>query len=301
MFNEKQIAYVIIKGTAAAMYYPVPSNRAMGDIDLFVAPVVFPVASELMLNNGYRTIHDNGRHVEYEKHGVIFELHRKVSSQLCNDIDDVVIDGMQHSVEYRVCNSMFAGLPVFVNGLVILNHLLQHIKGEGIGFRQIIDWMMFVNQELDDDIWNNTFSKLTRDFGLEKTAITITYMCKRWLGLPKDITWCDDADGELAASLILQIFHDGNFMRERSLSENAINVSNSIKREGLFHYLQRSGMYNWKSSQKQPLLRPFAWLYQLGRCIVKGIISLVTGRRILRGYKQKLNFDEIISRLEDHQ
>ena len=36
---------------------------------------------------------------------------------------------------------------------------------------------------------------------------------------------------------------------------------------GFFRYLQRGGVCNWKAARKHVLLRPFAWVYQAGRCV----------------------------------
>ena len=35
--------------------------------------------------------------------------------------------------------------------------------------------------------------------------------------------------------------------------------------------LQKQGLFNWKLAQKYKFLRPFAWIYQAGRYVVKGL------------------------------
>ena len=77
-FNDNSIPLVVIKGTAAAMYYPKPYQRNMGDIDILVSRKHFNNAMELMESNGYKRISmiiDNVRHIEYTKNGIVFELH----------------------------------------------------------------------------------------------------------------------------------------------------------------------------------------------------------------------------------
>ena len=296
LLNDSNISYVIIKGTAAAMYYPKPTHRTMGDIDFVVKPDDYSKACELLKNNGYRFSYTNDRHAEYEKHGVAFELHKKVSSDYCRDIEPVIVNGFQNAKEYRIGDSCFMGLPTNENGVVLLNHILKHIKRNGIGFRQIIDWMMFVDKELDDNAWNSGFQQLACDAGLQKTAITVTWMCKKWLGLSKNIKWCDGADDRLADSLLEQIFSDGNFAYSRSPGDT---IMKNIKSEGLFGYLQRGGVDNWTAAQRHSFLRPLAWLYQLVRYMFKGVIGLITGKRIFRGHIQGMTLEEIRERLED--
>ena len=55
LFAENDVPYVILKGTAAAMYYPSPFRRAMGDIDILVSPEQFDHACAVLTENGYTT------------------------------------------------------------------------------------------------------------------------------------------------------------------------------------------------------------------------------------------------------
>ena len=172
---------------------------------------------------------------------------------------------------------------------------MQHIKENGVGLRQIIDWMMFVHKELDDSAWNNHFRDLAQEAGLEKLAITVTYMCKKWLGLPNDITWCNTADEEIVDQLLLRVLYDGNFGCERAPFEN---IRVSINNEGLFNHLQRTGIEKWSLAQKYKVFRPFAWLYQMFRYVGLGIVGLFIGKKIFRKDKQNLKLEELWKELE---
>ena len=64
LFAENGIPMVILKGSAAGIYYARPSLRAMGDIDLIVPRELFSQAKELMISTGYKLMRDdNGRHI----------------------------------------------------------------------------------------------------------------------------------------------------------------------------------------------------------------------------------------------
>ncbi len=157
------------------------------------------------------------------------------------------------------------------------------------------DWMMFVHVELNDELWENEFKALAQEAGLEKLAITITCMCRKWLGLPDEITWCNDADEDLADAILRRIFIDGNFGHERPVTDG---IQVEIRKKGLFPYLQFAGMTNWKLAQKYRILRPFAWLYQVCRYIRKGIADLFGDRTLLRSKGASMNLEEIWKRLE---
>lgn len=295
LLKDKSIPFVIFKGTAAAIYYPTPSLRTYGDIDLYVSEEFFESAKNVFENNGYLFTEENYRHYSFYKNGFEVELHHRISSQSYNYIDSIFFNGLNNAVERRVLDNSFPCLPTYVNGLVLLGHIMQHLKSSGIGLRQIIDWMMFVHKELDDTAWADQFFPLAREAGLEKLAITVTYICKKWLGLPNDISWCDVAEQEVAEQLFIRILDDGNFGKYRDPSEN---IKNYIKDEGLFKYLQRVGIDNWSLAKRYAFFRAFAWLYQMCRYAGKGIASLFTEKKVLNDNKYDMSLEELWERLE---
>lgn len=294
LFKTNNIPLVIFKGTAAAIYFPNPSLRTFGDIDFYISDKQWESALKLLEVNGYSFLSKDSRQYEFDKNGIEFELHSMISSKHYNNVDHLYKNGLKNAVEYRISSITFPGFPKYENGLVLLGHIMQHLKGAGIGLRQIIDWMMFVHNELDDSAWEYSFKPLAVEAGLEKLAITVTYMCKKWLGLPDSITWCDDAIEEVADQLLIRVFEDGNFGHNRALYEN---VKRSIKTEGLFKYLQRSGIDNWNWAQKHSFFRPFAWLYQIGILLKKGVIGLVNGKKVFRKDNQNMSLEELLERL----
>lgn len=296
LFKNNNIPFAILKGTAAAIYYPNPSLRTYGDIDFCVSNDFFDSAKSLLDNANYSFISNNERQFVYKKNGIEFELHLKFSSKhYKNNIDHIVLNGLANFQIYKVANNAFPGLSTYENGIVLLGHILQHLKESGIGLRQIIDWMMFVHQELDDTSWEKHFRRLALEAGLEKLAITVTYMCKKWFQLPDSITWCDKADEDAANRLLIQIFEDGNFGLDRAPYEI---IKKSIRDEGAFKYLQRSGMLNWPLANKYIIFKPFAWFYQLCRYACIGISGLFNGKKIFSKTSHTMSLEELLKRLE---
>ena len=81
LLEENRIPCVILKGAAAAMYYPHPSLRSMGDVDFLVKRTDVERAASLLEGNGYTLTHDKdtvSHHYGYTKDGVHFELHRRI-------------------------------------------------------------------------------------------------------------------------------------------------------------------------------------------------------------------------------
>lgn len=283
LFQNAGIPLTILKGCAAAMYYPEPLQRTMGDIDFIVTPERFEEARRLMEDNGYKFDHDlgNDREYSYCKGDIILELHHRYSD-VGWDIDPLIMDGLTHPVISELYGKAFPALPTEINGLVLLDHIRHHMS-QGLGIRQIIDWMMFVHSFPGDDAWEQRFAPLVREAGLETFAATVTKMCQGWFGLPDEITWCDHADDDLAQELLETLFQFGNFGNKTSQEERPVEtVTMNIRKKGLFRYLQTVGVSNWKACQKHKILQPFAWLYQIFRYIVKGFTELFRGEKIVK-------------------
>lgn len=295
LLKENAIQFAILKGTAASVYYPYPTLRSFGDIDVYISKENLDSARRILESNGYQFIKNDKSEYVYERNGIDVELHIKISGTYYNDVEVLVLEGLNNSIDYKIVDYSFPGLPVYENGISLLGHIMHHLKTYGIGLRQIIDWMMFVQKELDDFAWENHFKKLASEAGLEKLAITVTYMCKKWLGLPKEITWCNSADKEVSDRLLVRILSDGNFGRERVPYEN---IRKDIKKEGLFKFLQHTGLSNWSLAQKYSLFRPFAWLYQIFKYAGLGIARLFTGQKVFRNDKQNLQLEELWKKLE---
>ena len=268
LFKDANIPFVILKGAAANIYYPKPSYRQMGDIDLIVKPEDFDKATKLMSEHNYEQLNEEDyRHQEYRKNGVSFELHRSFAilkeDEPATWLDTQIFNGISNVQDAQIDGFHFPMLPTMENGLVLLTHINQHLES-GLGLRQIIDWMLFVNKELDDAYWYSTFEDATDKIGLKTLAITVTKMCQKYLGLTQTITWAQQADDTLCDTLMEYIITQGNFGRKFDEGSNNAIKAMSVKNLALLcSYIQHTGITNWKAIEKYPFLKPFAWIYQI--------------------------------------
>ena len=277
------VPYVILKGTSAAQYYPHPEYRTMGDIDIITRREDFDAAYNQLLVNGFRKMSELEREVSFWKNGVTIELHRYFAS--LNDpvqskyLDDLIIQNINSSHV----------LPDPVNGLVLLEHISQHLE-KGLGLRQIIDWMMFVHRCLPDQEWPS-FRQMANQIGMETLAVTVTRMCEMYLGLPER-QWSKGANEKVCAQLMEFILSSGNFgvklTSDADVGETILTYSWGPV--AAFKYLQERGLENWKITRRVACLRPFAWLYQAGRYLFKGFSqdeALITLKKQYKGAKKR--------------
>lgn len=263
------VPYVVLKGLAAAKYYAHPEYRTMGDIDIITKRDDYQTACSMLIENGYKeTTSENdialGRHRTFIKNGIIIEVH--VFFALMRDskkgkiLDDIIIKNINNS-HY---------LPDVANGLVLLDHINQHLAG-GLGLRQIIDWMMFTDKCLPDEKWPE-FKALTRKVGLETLAVTVTEMCVLYLGLPRR-EWCANANKLLCQELMEYVLSCGNFGNKKN-GEESIGIGVFAYARSLitsFRLLHKRGVINWRAAKRHVWLRPFAGIYQLFRYLHRGL------------------------------
>lgn len=289
LLDVNDIPCVILKGSAAAQYYPKPHLRAMGDVDFLVSHDKFYEAAKVLEDNGYKYEHgkdESGsrpeyvRHFSYSKNGIEFELHHHFSSPgYC--IDDILEKAINNR-EYRDLDGYkIPVLPYIENGLVFLGHINHHLKFGDLGLRQIIDWEMYFQSELNKTKWNDSFVPVVEKVGFEKLAINVTRMCNKFLGLPETVDFGNRSNEDVSDILLDMLFENGNFgvkTRGTSQMKNGGVVSfgiYNIKKNGFFSYFQDMGLRKWSLCRKYPILRPFAWIYGICRAIVGGTASII--------------------------
>lgn len=296
------ISCAILKGCSAARYYSEPERRNMGDIDLMVLPEDFDRAREYFQSD-WIFDHVDSRHATFRRNHTVVELHRHFSSFRSQELRDFLDNAIYEDVKARIRCTLgrytFPTLSRKTNGLVLLTHINSHME-KGLGLRQIIDWMMYVDQELDDDFWNSDFAQAARHIRLEKLAVTVTRMCQMYLGLREDITWCRGADEELCKDLLDHTFRQGNFGRKLPQKINlAIGVLSTGRNiPGFLREMQRRGMITWPAAQKHRFLRPFAWLYQIIRYIRLGSQKKHPIKYALQAIKTEKKQGSLLDRLE---
>lgn len=145
LMRENNIEMAIIKGSAAAIQYPHPEYRAMGDIDFIVKRGKFDKACQIMLDSGYTFANgeekgkqhideDRFAHTEFEKNGVIFELHKelaRIQDEKRTQYFQELVNERLEQIEIRKVEEY--QFPIFsndLNGLILLRHIVQHLGGE---------------------------------------------------------------------------------------------------------------------------------------------------------------------------
>ena len=96
ILETAEIPYVILKGTAAAMYYPNPFLRGMGDVDVYVPQAFHEEVRKLLIEADYSEKAGNEhykRHRNFSKYKTEFEVHRSFAT-LNGEKEKAYLDGL---------------------------------------------------------------------------------------------------------------------------------------------------------------------------------------------------------------
>jgi len=297
LLEANSIPCVILKGAAAAMAYPHPTLRTMGDVDFLVKRRDYERAAALLEANGYALTHEKnptGKHYGYAKNRIRFELHRRVP--LVAEADEKWMALFEAGIDAREWREIeghrFPVLPAALNGLVLIFHINQHLY-EGLGLRQIIDWMMYVHT-LPAAQWEK-LQPLLEEAGQLRLAKTVTLLCQQYLGLRRIV----EEDASLPVEdLLAYILEQGNFGRKAGMDGTIASFAlSSTEKGGFFHRLQAGGMRRWEAAKRHAVLRPFAWIYQAFRILGVLVKNKKSPKDILKQSKHGAEHRQLIDAL----
>ena len=279
-FEEQQLnnimgdhPFLILKGMAAASYYPKPRERSLGDIDFLIDPSHREEIEDLLTKNGYRNWNkDHICHVVFKKGNAHLEMHFEIAGIPYGKAGEIVREFMTDAVEHSV-TAEFDGwsFPVpedIYHGLIILLHMQHHMLGEGLGLRHICDWACYLQKTQDKLFWNELLD-LFRKIGILTYAKVISKISALYfhINCPE---WAKSADEELCREVMKDILTGGNFGRKDNvraksgmmISEHGKSGTSRGKLSNLFWTLHHSTPTMFPVVKKCPLLYPILDSYR---------------------------------------
>ena len=276
--ERKEINYIIVKGQVVGSLYPNPNARMSGDVDLYFVGDNYTKIKGLVeqrLGKQLSKLSD-GKHVEFEVNGVIFELHNKLSRLATRKhqeywdqmIDNAILKGTD---TVNINGKDIKTLSATYNAMYIFVHLFYHMTASGVGLRQLCDWTMVLNKthpcppclgrESDTAESNNKKSSLNREdlggslkeLGYLKAYKAMGAFLVEYLGLPEEQFpfALDEKDRKWVETIKKNILKRGNFGRSGRKVKN-IGVLHSME-TGYLNMVQTLTFY--RLAPKEVLLR----------------------------------------------
>lgn len=286
--------YVILKGLAAASYYPDPDFRSFGDVDFLVKNDDCDSVKSLLIESGFEfSTEDNDHHLVFTRPKSHLEMHFEIPGIPYGEIGDKVRAFMDKvfddcesvSLDNGLADTFYAPDKVR-HGLILILHMQHHMLGEGLGLRHLMDWACFVNATHREEFWDKKLLPFFKEIGIFVYAAAMTKTCALYLGsvCPE---WCKDVSEELCGEIMRDVFSLGNFgvkdsEKSRSgalISEHGKDGTKQSKCKHLWKQFNASVKSRHKSLEKHKILYPIFYVYEFFRYTFES----------MRGKKPKLN------------
>lgn len=268
ILKNHNVPHCTIKGTASASYYPNPSLRQMGDVDLLLSRRHINKAVALLLKNGFEaTENDTIFHKSLTKNGVVYEVHHdqaplQISRRFFKGVTKKTIES---AIEYNTELGTVLIPDHFNHGLSMLLHIYRHLEVcDGIGLRHLCDWAVFANA-IDEKEFSDLFEKPLKKYGLWKFCKVLSWAAHLYLGMPEK-KWFGEIQKNLADNLMQEILYWGNFGRKNPVPTNSslFIVEDAKNRKGLSKqlYILKRRVWRWNRFYKNHrLLYPVGLLF----------------------------------------
>lgn len=218
---------VLLKGQGIAKYYPLPELRQCGDIDIYVGQEKFAKTCEVI--GAMSTPEDHQGDIPSLKHfhtrlGKAFiEIHRYTDVYFPNRLDHVYQKVSDEGMSAGLVPLDFAGVQVMspavdFNVFFIFNHFWHHFIADGVGLRQVCDWVMLLHANCGK-VNEAYLSDVLVKMGLMKQWQVFGCLAVEVLGLPQDeMPFYDAKYSRLASKVLDLMLLEGNFGQENHKS-----------------------------------------------------------------------------------
>lgn len=201
-FRENGFPCWVLKGTSVGRYYPQPYSRSSGDIDVW-------------LDGGRKKIYDFAR--AFDKDGMLYGVNY-------HHIHFHLIEGVHLEVHiwpsylssplrnwklHKFCNlprpTMESSMPSLAfDRVFILLHCYRHMCGDGVGFRQVMDYFYVLRQGFTEEERSEAV-KWIKKLGMGRFARGLMWVLQNVLGLERQFMLMepDEKDGRFILNEIL--------------------------------------------------------------------------------------------------
>lgn len=220
------IRSVLLKGQGLAQYYPKPELRQCGDIDLYVGleryadsyDVVKPLATQI----DDRKALEVGKHYDFFVGKVAVEMHRYSDRYPTPKLDRIYQEVSLKGLNEDLVPLMFSGQTVYTpsdeyNAFYIFSHLFHHFLINGLGARQLCDWMLFLRAR-SSHIDMSSLETILRRLDMLKPWQAFGCVLVKYFGMPAEsFPFYDSAQEHKADNIVRRLLDEGNFGKERDV------------------------------------------------------------------------------------
>lgn len=250
LLAEHNIHATLIKGYSLSGLYPDPDMRDFGDVDIYVGEEHYHRAAQIV-SAAYHDAHwhsdirggihfilvlDENQDRVVELHRVTMEFHDKKADKLYQSFTKKYLASPTSTVS--IGDTMVPVPPAAYNALYVFMHAWHHFESSGVGFRQLADWALCLNEaykQLKAEEWQGLCCEID-------AILTALHMKAAWqtfghvlvnaLHLPTTaFPLYTDRYKKRADRLLRQLLRDGHCGRPANLSLKEISLMRYFDKE----------------------------------------------------------------------
>ena len=244
LLNQNDISFIIMKGQTAANLYPAPLHRQPGDIDVLVKSHDFTKACKVFEATGaYAGEVAPEKHTEFTFHHVVIELHHTMidlsNKKAIRYIQNLNLNSLKEDKELSGMT-----IPCFkpaINCVYMLGHMVHHLLTEGLGLRQVCDWMMLMKKIENGEYGDISRFKSEIQTHLDGFRLQAAYTTFLALGIQRfslsETVWGREVNAKAAKradSLLNYILENGNFGRKQNKKKDSHSLKGNISNMMLY-------------------------------------------------------------------
>lgn len=226
-YMENGFRMMLLKGYNLSKYWPIPNHRPTGDIDIFLMDVVSPEKrgnsatwkrADRILKDKLSIETDNSHHhhsvftykgIMVENHFDFVNVHSHQSNQWIEKVfKDLAVSEYESYTLYNGVDILFPS-PLF-NCLFIARHNAIHFAAEHLNFRQLLDWLLFIERRNEDIDWNR-FWNISKTMGMDKFVLCMVFIAVEHLSFKESLFHIPDEYAKFKTSeqnLIYNVLDD---------------------------------------------------------------------------------------------
>lgn len=194
---------MLLKGYGLSKYWPIPNHRPTGDIDIYLMPMnsdgkeksqpAWKCADKLMTEKlGIQVDNSHHHHSVFTYKGIMVENHydfinvhsHRSNRWIENEFKTLALKGNE---EFTFDNGAKLLFPSpLLNCLFVARHNASHFAAEHLNLRQLLDWVLFVEERHKDIDWDYFWS-MAKKMGMEKFVLCMAFIAIEQLACEKDL------------------------------------------------------------------------------------------------------------------
>lgn len=235
LMRKQGVKCLLLKGLSLAEYYPRPESRKFLDIDLY-APGAETEVDKAFAAKGVEVDTEFYRHSHMTLGGILVENHQCLLDVRGRDRLRILDGDLKRMALMHLGAFDGPGLyyPDACFSLIFnLHHAMSHFIYEGISFKFLVDWILFLRREREL-LTTDYIAACLREHGLLKFAAVMSEVSVRYLGLKlTDVPKCIQSEMTVLKPQIVERFvedlfrpyeriHQKNIVAERLYSVRRI-------------------------------------------------------------------------------